>query len=295
MPNRSESERRRCHRYPFDRIFTLYIQRDGGVRVLLVRGRDVSETGMRILCSEKLEVPSTVFLRIEEEGLVGNAVVCYCLPSESSYLAGLSFSGFVRPQTGVPGPGRTDFYEVLQVSPKADIETIHRVYRILAARLHPDNAETGNADQFLLLQKAYQTLSDPAAREAYDAQCQDVPKESCTSFTPHEFIDDVWGESRRRLAILCVLYHRRRQDPDHPSVRLLEFMQLLSCDQEALIFSLWYLREKRYIESGGSDYSITVAGVERVEAEAPAARAVYKLIESARAPAQAAQASPTIM
>jgi curved DNA-binding protein CbpA len=32
-----------------------------------------------------------------------------------------------------------DYYEFLQISPNADADTIHRVYRFLAARLHPDN------------------------------------------------------------------------------------------------------------------------------------------------------------
>jgi DnaJ-class molecular chaperone len=35
-----------------------------------------------------------------------------------------------------------DFYEVLQVSASAEPETIHRVYRLLAQRWHPDNRET---------------------------------------------------------------------------------------------------------------------------------------------------------
>ena len=44
-----------------------------------------------------------------------------------------------------------DYYEFLQISPNADAETIHRVYRFLAARLHPDNNETGHEENFRLL------------------------------------------------------------------------------------------------------------------------------------------------
>jgi len=44
--------------------------------------------------------------------------------------------------------------------PNADPETIHRVYRIMAARFHPDNPTTGSLERFLLLREAYQTLSD---------------------------------------------------------------------------------------------------------------------------------------
>ena len=37
-----------------------------------------------------------------------------------------------------------DYYEFLQISPHADYETIHRVYRYLASRFHPDNPDTGD-------------------------------------------------------------------------------------------------------------------------------------------------------
>ena len=36
-----------------------------------------------------------------------------------------------------------DYYETLQISPNADPDTIHRVYRLLAQRFHPDTQETG--------------------------------------------------------------------------------------------------------------------------------------------------------
>ncbi|MEJ5370304.1 MAG: J domain-containing protein, partial [Bryobacteraceae bacterium] len=63
-----------------------------------------------------------------------------------------------------------DYYELLQISPNAEPETITRVYRILAARFHPDNPHTGDAEKFQLLRKAYQVLSDPQRRAEYDAE-----------------------------------------------------------------------------------------------------------------------------
>jgi curved DNA-binding protein len=67
---------------------------------------------------------------------------------------------------------RPDYYEFLQISPNAEAETIHRVYRFLAARLHPDNPETGDAEKFFLLKQAYDVLSKPALRAEYDAACE---------------------------------------------------------------------------------------------------------------------------
>jgi curved DNA-binding protein CbpA len=40
----------------------------------------------------------------------------------------------------------TDCYENLQISPNADMEMIERVFRLLAKRYHPDNKQTGNAE-----------------------------------------------------------------------------------------------------------------------------------------------------
>ena len=42
-----------------------------------------------------------------------------------------------------------DHYEALQVSPRADGDTIDRVFRHLAKRLHPDNQESGDAEIFI--------------------------------------------------------------------------------------------------------------------------------------------------
>ncbi len=63
-----------------------------------------------------------------------------------------------------------DYYEALQISPNADADTIHRIYRILAQRYHPDNQQTGNLELFRTLTEAYRALADPEKRAAYDVQ-----------------------------------------------------------------------------------------------------------------------------
>jgi preprotein translocase subunit Sec63 len=85
---------------------------------------------------------------------------------------------FSQPNLHREGPiGMIDYYEFLQISPNADAETVHRVYRYLAARLHPDNPTTGDAEMFRLLKSAYDVLSDPARRSDYDATCgREVPQ-----------------------------------------------------------------------------------------------------------------------
>jgi curved DNA-binding protein len=61
-----------------------------------------------------------------------------------------------------------DHYEILQVNPAAEPDTIHRVYRLLAQRFHPDNKETGDESRFRKIHEAYLILSNPEKRAQYD-------------------------------------------------------------------------------------------------------------------------------
>jgi len=69
--------------------------------------------------------------------------------------------------------GFIDYYEAMQVSSNADIDTIERVYRHLAKKFHPDNTQSGDADRFELILSAYKTLSNPEKRAGYDVKYQE--------------------------------------------------------------------------------------------------------------------------
>jgi len=64
-----------------------------------------------------------------------------------------------------------DYYEVLQVSPNADADVIHTAYKRLALNYHPDrNHEPDAHEKMRVLNEAYETLSKPERRRAYDNQ-----------------------------------------------------------------------------------------------------------------------------
>jgi len=115
-----------------------------------------------------------------------------------------------------------DYYEFLQISPKADADTIHRVFRFQAARLHPDNPDTGDAEKFFLLKQAYDVLSNPERRAEYDGTRKNGTTEPVPISTWIDFMDDIEGEMNRRLALMAVLYFQRRANPYEPEVSLLE-------------------------------------------------------------------------
>lgn len=62
-----------------------------------------------------------------------------------------------------------NYYEILQVSPKASQAVIKMAYKALAMEYHPDkNYGTTNEDRMKLINIAYAVLSDPGQRSEYD-------------------------------------------------------------------------------------------------------------------------------
>jgi curved DNA-binding protein CbpA len=161
----------------------------------------------------------------------------------------------------------TDYYEVLQISPNAEPDTVHRVYRLLAQRFHPDNAETGNEVRFRTLAEAYGVLSDAEQRARYDVVYQSIKQQRWRLVAANGQMDtDLESEHLMRLTVLELLYTRRRTERDNPGLSLLDLEALSGRAREHLEFTIWYLTQKKYVSrSDGSSLSITVEGVEYVE------------------------------
>jgi curved DNA-binding protein len=169
-----------------------------------------------------------------------------------------------------------DYYDLMQISPKAELETIKRVYKLLVSRLHPDNTVTGDAEKFLLLRRAFETLSDPQRRSAFDQERHAQERKALPPpIDPAEFAKGVDVELGRRVAILTLLYRQRQTDPDRQGLSLLELEQMIKCPSESVTFTTWYLQNKNYLGSAdNSDFVITPAGIDYLEANLPASQPV---------------------
>lgn len=241
-------------------------------------GVDISSSGVGIEVAMELKVGSIVYVESRDGAVGASYEVVHCTRKGPKFHVGLEMRADDEkeeprqaPKAAVPKATEEepDHYETLQISSKADLQTVHRVFRIMALRFHPDNPETGNVEQFLRMKKAYAVLSDPERRKEYDAMLEQTRSGPRPIFELKDFVTGVEAESNRRLGVLCLLYRKRQTNPDMPGVSLLDLEAEMGFPREYLSFTMWYLRSKDYITvADNSDYALTAAGADFVEKKA---------------------------
>ncbi len=254
---------------------------------------DAGGGGLGVISPIDLSVGMEVLLTGEWSGgdLNQKASVRWCRPTQSGrFRAGLAIlegqkdslpGKKARPQPEAkqessqsePNPPEPDwesvddFYELLQLHHKADPDTIHRVYRLMALRYHPDNKETGHTARFRLLTEAYQTLANPELRASYDVKTEAQRRRRWKIFDQGAAANGVGDEKRKRDGILGLLYTKRLNDPEHPTMSIQDLEDLLGVAREHLEFSVWYLKEQgQIVRTDAGKYSITIKGVDAAEA-----------------------------
>ncbi len=276
------NDKRRKQRQLFDCSLEIsWKDSRGSSRTITAQAIDVSNSGIRVEADEPIEMHIEVFVRAERYGLTGSTTIRHCGRRGSKYLLGLEFNPDGTAAARDDAEAFVDYYELMQISPNAEPETIHRVFRIMASRYHPDNAQTGDNEKFLLLTTGYAVLSDPARRAAYDDVQRVRHTQPLPVFGLKEFAEGLEGEVNRRLGILSLLYGRRRTNPDNPGISVLEFETVMAFPREHLEFAIWFLREKQYIRAGNtSDYLISATGVEYLESEVPSNAVLSNLLNA---------------
>ena len=184
----------------------------------------------------------------------------------------------------MPPSSAVNYYDLLQISPQAEPQTIERVYRLLAARYHPDNQETGDAERFRLIAEACEVLRNPARRKEYDRQFETSAAKPLPIFLGKEFTDGIDAEAKIRIGVLCLLYSKRRANPDFAALSLLDMENIMAFPRERLLFALWYLRSKRYVlQDDRSSFIISAEGVDYLESQLPDNQILHKIFRASEA------------
>jgi len=184
----------------------------------------------------------------------------------------------------MPLSSAVNYYDLLQISPQAEPATVERVYRLLAARYHPDNRETGDAERFRLIAEACEVLRNPVRRKEYDRQFETSAAKPLPIFLGKEFTDGIDAEARIRIGVLCLLYSKRRANPDFAALSLLDMENIMAFPRERLLFALWYLRSKRYVlQDDRSSFIISAEGVDYLESQLPDNQILHKIFRASEA------------
>ncbi|MEO8096587.1 MAG: J domain-containing protein [Acidobacteriota bacterium] len=242
---------------------------EGGMRVEITTALG---PGTIVSVAGQIETPDGI------SPILGQYRVCACLlagigkyhaslaPHMPSAKAAESESPHNRANSS--GSDISDCYEVLQVSRHADVDTIHRIFHVLAHRFHPDNRVTGNEDKFREMVEAHTVLADPERRAAHDVQLAENDRGRLKIFDSIESTQGVQAEVRKRNGILRLLYAKRMTNPREPELHGRDFAEMLGCPAEHLEFSLWFLKENHWLSRADNNrYHITLQGAEAFEAQ----------------------------
>jgi curved DNA-binding protein len=295
MEATAPTQRRRAHRKPADSSVIRIEIKDGmgNPRWVTADLLDITEDGFGVAVMTPLKPKSTVVARgkLGKSGDNQKVGVRWCIDRpDGSFGAGLEFldshsdKAHETNAADSVNPETLDYYEVMQLSPNADTDTIARVFRMLALRYHPDNVETGHSEMFVRLCEAHQCLSDPEKRARYDVHHRETKRLRWKIFDQAATSSGSEGEKRKRQGILALLYAQTLDNPERAemSIQLLE--ELLGCPREHLQAALWYLKGKNFIQrSDGGRYSITIAGFDEAEGHLTPIGTNRRLTEGTRA------------
>src|SRR5882724_4039997 len=90
------------------------------------------------------------------------------------------------------------------------------------------------------------------------------------------------GERNRRMGILCLLYTRKRSNPEAAGLSILDLEAQTGIPREHLHFTLWRLKEDDLIrQDENTDFAISGAGADHLETNLPSNQVLCQLMKAA--------------
>ena len=105
-----------------------------------------------------------------------------------------------------------DYYKLLAVKRNATEAEIRAAYRRLVQNHHPDHSGDEDAVEFRKVQEAYETLSDPIARAAYNRQSSPEISIRVVSRPKSQTVYEVFDRHRRSPSTIREVRRRKRSE-----------------------------------------------------------------------------------
>lgn len=118
--------------------------------------------------------------------------------------------------------GLVDYYEILGVDDDAPFSEVKKAYRALAKTCHPDFMGEEGHDLCILLNEAYDTLSDPDLRAAYNAKLEQ---------TLIDFEDDYTGRPLSKWMPTVKPSMAKNTNPDENRAVFVDEFSCIGCKQ----------------------------------------------------------------
>ncbi len=163
------------------------------------------------------------------------------------------------------GSSFIDYYDLMQISPNADEETIQHIFRHLAKKWHPDHQQ-GDPERFPLLVEAHKTLTNPERRAAYDLKYQRFWENKWNLAADASDGRALTEDSEVREGLLSLYYVQRRSKMNDPGLGEMEVARLMRIPIHLVEFHIWYLKEKGWIQRlENGQLALTALGVDQAE------------------------------
>lgn len=201
-----------------------------------------------------------------------------------------------------PSAGKfQDHYEVLGVEHRASSDAIKTSYTRLSEAFHPRNGFTPDEEKYEAVQLAFEVLSDPELRREFD-KLKGIGGEEKPKFSGLPFFEAYGRDIDLRVALLCVLYDRRRSKPFTPALSMRHIEAIVNATSEEINFALWYLKTRELVsQNDKSSLQISTEGMDYLKNNPPDPKDVMRYIrpdavaEGGAAPVAAEAPKPAVV